>query len=166
MIFNIPNGIPEEWNHSFKDFEQKFSQTLSSKYPILQNKIIDICFLDPDIDFFKFDKNNPVQTNIEEDRIEYSANSINLSSDQREALIAHEIGHIINKGKFEDDKQQLEIECDKIAVELCLAGSLKEALIILKEIYSKDLKLPLIGIINNECISADLDKISQRIEKL
>lgn len=164
MTFRIDTQIPQDWTDSFQEFEKKYADCLSNLHSSLANKTIEVKPL-VEGDFW-VDENNPIQANEDTESIEYSTNNINLMPSQREALIAHEIGHIIHKGSFKNDKQRLEIECDKVTKSLGIGAALKEALIILRDKYISQPEAPLRDMFYKEKVKQDIAELDQRINLL
>ncbi len=165
MTFDIDNQIPQDWIDSFQAFEKKHGQTVSTLYPTLANKTIEVKPLAANAT--KSDKINPIQVDTETDNIHYSANEINLTPDEREALIAHELGHLIHKGKFtKEESQKEEIECDKVAKSLGIGKSLKKALTKLRDAYTSQPDFPLLQLFYPDRVKEYLANIDERIDLL
>ena len=162
MNFKIDPNIPYDWKQSFQEFENLYGAQLSALYPCIANQSIDVSVLDSME--FVCDNNNPIQANEDINSLYYSPNTLSLSLEHREALIAHEIGHLIHKGRYEG--QQLEIECDRVASDLKINSSLKDALIILRDNYCLYISDPFLHEWHLDKINKTIELLNQRIDLL
>ena len=163
-FLKFDGNIPNDWVVSFQNFENRYIAKILSYYQksATQIKITDGQHLNNPL---LHDSNNPLQFYIHKDEVYFifSENDIPLSSTQREALIAHEIGHwIYNNSELKD--QELEEACDQVAVILDISSDLKEALTILKDHLSKNLELLSCSLQINP--QSTIKALEKRIEKL
>lgn len=160
MHFIIGQDIPQIWQDSFREFERDYTTSFHK----LDGKDIEIKVAS----CVESDENNPLQTNVTDESISYTDTAIDLGENERKALIAHELGHFINKHL--PDGVDLEMACDQVAVGLGLSSSLLSTLQKLREKMESQRQdftfLIDFGDMINRRNEESLDSIKKRIKTL